>query len=35
MTDHIAKGTDFHIRANYEPGTLVIWDYRLTVRHTT
>ncbi|RSH89768.1 hypothetical protein EHS25_001754 [Saitozyma podzolica] len=35
LFDHIAKGTDFHIRANYEPGTLVIWDYRLTVRHTT
>jgi sulfonate dioxygenase len=35
MTDHIAKGTDFHIRANYEPGTLVIWDNRLTVHSAT
>jgi sulfonate dioxygenase len=31
--DHIAKGTDFQVRASYEPGTVVLWDNRLTV-HT-
>ncbi|TCD66135.1 hypothetical protein EIP91_001744 [Steccherinum ochraceum] len=31
LYDHIAKGADFHIRATYQPGTVVVWDNRLTV----
>ncbi|KAF6752029.1 alpha-ketoglutarate catabolism dioxygenase [Ephemerocybe angulata] len=31
LYDHIAKGADFHIRARYEPGTVVVWDNRVTV----
>ncbi|TFK19376.1 alpha-ketoglutarate-dependent taurine dioxygenase [Coprinopsis marcescibilis] len=30
LYDHIAKGSDFQIRASYEPGTLVVWDNRVT-----
>jgi len=30
LYDHIAKGADFHIRASYEPGTVVVWDNRVT-----
>ncbi|KAJ2915797.1 hypothetical protein MD484_g4615, partial [Candolleomyces efflorescens] len=25
LFDHIAKGADFHIRATYQPGTVVVW----------
>ncbi|KAF7303535.1 Alpha-ketoglutarate-dependent taurine dioxygenase [Mycena indigotica] len=35
LYDHIAKGADFHIRASYEPGTVVVWDNRLTVHSAT
>jgi len=30
LYDHIAKGSDFQIRATYKPGTVVVWDNRLT-----
>ncbi|TFK25245.1 alpha-ketoglutarate-dependent taurine dioxygenase [Coprinopsis marcescibilis] len=33
LYDHIAKGADFQVRANYLPGTVVIWDNRVT-NHT-
>ncbi|KAF5326358.1 hypothetical protein D9611_000928 [Ephemerocybe angulata] len=35
LYDHIAKGADFQIRATYEPGTVVVWDNRLTVHSAT
>ena len=25
LFDHIAKGADYHVRAPYEPGTVVVW----------
>jgi sulfonate dioxygenase len=25
LWDHIAKGSDFQVRANYKPGTVVVW----------
>ncbi|KZW03175.1 TauD-domain-containing protein [Exidia glandulosa HHB12029] len=30
LFDHIAKGADFQIRASYKPGTVVVWDNRVT-----
>ncbi|PPQ96095.1 hypothetical protein CVT26_004727 [Gymnopilus dilepis] len=30
LFDHIGKGSDFQIRAKYEPGTVVVWDNRVT-----
>ncbi|KAF7973630.1 hypothetical protein HWV62_14820 [Athelia sp. TMB] len=30
LYDHIAKGSDFQVRATYKPGTVVVWDNRLT-----
>ncbi|KAF9471117.1 TauD-domain-containing protein [Pholiota conissans] len=35
LFDHIAKGADFHVRARYEPGTVVVWDNRVTVHSAT
>lgn len=35
LLDHISKGADFHIRATYEPGTVVVWDNRVTVHSAT
>ncbi|KZT24345.1 TauD-domain-containing protein [Neolentinus lepideus HHB14362 ss-1] len=35
LYDHIAKGADFHVRATYKPGTVVIWDNRVTVHSAT
>ncbi|KAF6741903.1 hypothetical protein DFP72DRAFT_941160 [Ephemerocybe angulata] len=35
LYDHIAKGADFQIRATYQPGTVVVWDNRLTVHSAT
>ncbi|KAF9451461.1 TauD-domain-containing protein [Macrolepiota fuliginosa MF-IS2] len=35
LFDHIAKGADFQIRATYEPGTVVIWDNRVTAHSAT
>ncbi|KAI0809098.1 alpha-ketoglutarate catabolism dioxygenase [Irpex lacteus] len=35
LYDHISKGADYHVRATYEPGTLVVWDNRLTVHSAT
>ncbi|KIJ56157.1 hypothetical protein M422DRAFT_57653 [Sphaerobolus stellatus SS14] len=33
--DHIAKGADFHARATYRPGTVVVWDNRVTAHSAT
>ncbi|KAF4609938.1 hypothetical protein D9613_010264 [Agrocybe pediades] len=30
LFDHISKGADFQVRARYEPGTVVVWDNRVT-----
>ncbi|TCD61185.1 hypothetical protein EIP91_008810 [Steccherinum ochraceum] len=35
LFDHIAKGADFQIRASYHPGTVVVWDNRVTVHSAT
>ncbi|KAJ7241475.1 hypothetical protein C8J57DRAFT_1438120 [Mycena rebaudengoi] len=35
LFDHIAKGSDFQIRASYTPGTVVVWDNRLTAHSAT
>ncbi|KAK0458179.1 uncharacterized protein EV420DRAFT_383751 [Desarmillaria tabescens] len=35
LFDHIAKGSDFQVRATYKPGTVVVWDNRLTVHSAT
>ncbi|EGN94276.1 hypothetical protein SERLA73DRAFT_171304 [Serpula lacrymans var. lacrymans S7.3] len=35
LYDHIAKNADIHIRATYEPGTVVVWDNRVTVHSAT
>ncbi|KIJ14840.1 hypothetical protein PAXINDRAFT_163237 [Paxillus involutus ATCC 200175] len=35
LFDHIAKGADFQIRASYRPGTVVVWDNRVTVHSAT
>ncbi|KAJ7087902.1 hypothetical protein B0H15DRAFT_922888 [Mycena belliarum] len=35
LFDHISKGSDFQIRATYEPGTVVVWDNRLTAHSAT
>ncbi|KAG6916505.1 hypothetical protein DXG01_006504 [Tephrocybe rancida] len=35
LFDHISKGADFQIRATYEPGTVVVWDNRLTAHSAT
>jgi len=35
LFDHISKGADFHIRASYHPGTVVVWDNRVTVHSAT
>ncbi|KAF7317487.1 Alpha-ketoglutarate-dependent taurine dioxygenase [Mycena kentingensis (nom. inval.)] len=35
LFDHIAKGADFQIRATYEPGTVVVWDNRVTAHSAT
>ncbi|KAF8906340.1 hypothetical protein CPB85DRAFT_1376669 [Mucidula mucida] len=31
LFDHIAKGADFQVRATYAPGSVIVWDNRLTV----
>ncbi|PPQ78777.1 hypothetical protein CVT25_010650 [Psilocybe cyanescens] len=31
LYNHIATGSDFQIRGTYQPGTVVVWDNRLTV----
>ncbi|TFK70859.1 alpha-ketoglutarate catabolism dioxygenase [Pluteus cervinus] len=31
LYDHLTKGADFQIRASYRPGTVVVWDNRVTV----
>ncbi|TEB31726.1 alpha-ketoglutarate-dependent taurine dioxygenase [Coprinellus micaceus] len=30
LFDHITKGADFQVRLRYEPGSVVIWDNRVT-----
>ncbi|KAF8181610.1 hypothetical protein BJ912DRAFT_882195 [Pholiota molesta] len=35
LYDHLAKGADFQIRARYEPGTVVVWDNRVTAHSAT
>ncbi|KAG2016268.1 alpha-ketoglutarate-dependent taurine dioxygenase [Coprinopsis cinerea AmutBmut pab1-1] len=30
LYDHIAKGADFQVRARHEPGSVIIWDNRVT-----
>ncbi|KZV73869.1 alpha-ketoglutarate catabolism dioxygenase [Peniophora sp. CONT] len=35
LFDHISKGADFQVRASYEPGTVVLWDNRITVHSAT
>jgi len=35
LFDHISKGADFQIRARYEPGTVVVWDNRVTAHSAT
>lgn len=35
LFDHLAKGADFHIRATYKPGTVVVWDNRVTAHSAT
>lgn len=35
LFDHVSKGADFHVRATYEPGTVVVWDNRVTVHSAT
>ncbi|KAF8154907.1 hypothetical protein B0H34DRAFT_660634, partial [Crassisporium funariophilum] len=35
LYDHISKGSDFQIRARYEPGTVVVWDNRVTAHSAT
>ncbi|KAF8584985.1 TauD-domain-containing protein [Ramaria rubella] len=35
LFDHISKGADFHTRATYKPGTVVVWDNRLTAHSAT
>lgn len=31
LFDHISKGSDFQIRANYKPGTVIIWVSRAMI----
>ncbi|THU96666.1 TauD-domain-containing protein [Dendrothele bispora CBS 962.96] len=35
LFDHMTKGADFQIRASYRPGTVVVWDNRLTAHSAT
>ncbi|KAF7362649.1 Alpha-ketoglutarate-dependent taurine dioxygenase [Mycena venus] len=35
LYDHIAKGADFQIRATYKPGTVIVWDNRVTAHSGT
>ncbi|KAG6864018.1 hypothetical protein C0991_001054 [Blastosporella zonata] len=35
LFDHISKGADFQIRGTYEPGTVVVWDNRVTAHSAT
>jgi len=35
LFDHISKGADFQARATYKPGTVVIWDNRVTAHSAT
>ncbi|KAL9709560.1 hypothetical protein Ac2012v2_007299 [Leucoagaricus gongylophorus] len=35
LFDHLARSADLHVRASYEPGTVVIWDNRVTCHSAT
>ncbi|KAF8575499.1 TauD-domain-containing protein [Ramaria rubella] len=35
LFDHISKGADFQTRATYKPGTVVVWDNRVTAHSAT
>ncbi|KIJ56389.1 hypothetical protein M422DRAFT_23665 [Sphaerobolus stellatus SS14] len=35
LFDHISKGADFQARATYKPGTVVVWDNRVTCHSAT
>ncbi|EJT96793.1 TauD-domain-containing protein [Dacryopinax primogenitus] len=35
LYDHLARGADFQVRAGYAPGTVVLWDNRLTAHSAT
>ncbi|GJJ13792.1 hypothetical protein Clacol_008049 [Clathrus columnatus] len=35
LYDHLMKGADFHARATYKPGTVVVWDNRITTHSAT
>ncbi|KAF7310125.1 Alpha-ketoglutarate-dependent taurine dioxygenase [Mycena indigotica] len=35
LFNHLATGADFQIRAAYEPGTVVVWDNRVTCHSAT
>ncbi|KAJ7779600.1 hypothetical protein B0H16DRAFT_1829571 [Mycena metata] len=35
LFDHIAKGSDFQVRGTYKPGTVVVWDNRVTCHSAT
>ncbi|KIJ56401.1 hypothetical protein M422DRAFT_57707 [Sphaerobolus stellatus SS14] len=35
LYDHITKGSDFQARATYKPGTVVLWDNRVTLHAAT
>ncbi|KAJ3992738.1 hypothetical protein F5050DRAFT_866162 [Lentinula boryana] len=35
LFNHVAKGADFQIRATYAPGTVVVWDNRVTAHSAT
>ncbi|KAF8463035.1 alpha-ketoglutarate catabolism dioxygenase [Gautieria morchelliformis] len=35
LFNHIAKGADFQARATYKPGTVVVWDNRVTAHSAT
>lgn len=35
LFDHINRGHDFNCRVRYEPGTVVVWDQRVTQHSQT
>lgn len=35
LYDHIAGGQDFQARVKWTPGTVVVWDVRVSFQHQT